>query len=585
LKVIMRIILGVLVLAVVVITISQVLFLPPVSTEKAYASFASLAVSTPSPSPTATPTPSFLEQFNQNWINPALNLIVVILIIVLVLILAVRVITLTRSSNLVIETFKNSTGNADLDKVLLGLTQRMREKLVNEIEVVREVTKIYKQVSPNPGQSPSRAPIPAEDVDQRLTNLLKSLQDVATGQFKTAVQLISLVFPPRGTKVITVLLLGEANVQSGVSLEITDLKDRLEPKIYTIWERSNAPDVFSNNQSTATHAISSSSQPPPGHTKLEHNDSLAQRLLAAVVHNESPKKDKSKEDKSEGNKPDLQALQGYYIKLQKPVARWLAIELARRSWAEGHTQRNRSFYQAKLCNFIGALYLASASDRKSFSDYPFFYELAVQDFKNAIKEAKTWYQPYENLGDTYSIWGQYVQDQNSIDRQQQALLYYDQALQYLKAPIRHLSNETETERKIIERRVRVAKAHTQLHIGILTSNDELKRQARGEIDSAKQQWVDFSETDSRILYDLACCHALLGERSIARRLLIYSLARDINRFKEASNEPDLKSIIDGLENCYRILEQKLKLDPALKEKGSNFKDAIDKVLNKAGWLQ
>jgi len=556
-----RIILGILVLVISVFAISLVL--PPVSTAKVHTSFASIAVSTVSP--TATP-PSLTDQIN-NVISPIqafFNLVATFLVIVLAGFIILRSRIFNPPSNLVVETFKNSTGIADLDKVLLGLTQRTREILVYEIDGVRAQTENYKNLSPNPDQLPPKSPIPAEDVDQQLSTLLKSLQDVASGEVKTAVQLLGLISPPRGTKVTTTLhLLGEPNMQPGMSLEITDLQDKLPPRLYTIQK-------------------SSVEQTKPNDSLVQKLVSLEHKLLADVEHKESPKKDKPVADTPAEKMPDLQALEGYYIKLKYPVARWLAIELAQQSWTANEPKRDRIFYQAKLYNFIASLHLASAIDQ-SFSDYPFFYELAIQNFNNAIrdKETKDWYQPYENLGDTYSTWGQYVQDKNSIDRQQRALLFYDQALNHLNTPIAHLSEETPAVRNKIGRRIRVEKVTTQLHIGIQTSNQGLIQQASIDTHRIAQEVDAFSETDSQIQYDLASCFALLNERSNARRYLTYSLARDPNQLREAKYDPDLKNITDGLETLYDILTQ-TQINPTLT--GEPYEKAINKVLSEANWL-
>jgi len=623
LKALLRIILYILDLAVVGITISQISILAPVSIAKAHSSSAFILMSDVSPTPTPTVTDQITQNI-QNVTNPAqaiVNLVATIFVFILVIIIAVRIIKIvfTRPSNLVVETFKNSTGNSDLDKVLPGLTQSLRERLVKEINDYKEQTHNYKQLSPNPNQPLSKGPVPSENVDQQLTNLLKSLQDAATGQIKTAVQLLSLVFPPRGTKVIAVLhLFGETIGQPCISLEVTDLQDQLEPMLYTIRKASSVPALPSNNQSTATPVVNSSSQQTVGHTERGPNELLAKWLQTILKRDELPKqyqpnKSMTEEDKSEENKLDLRALETQYIELHRPVARWLAIELAWRSWAAGErwtlSKKKHTSYQAKLWNFIGLFHLATASDQ-SFSNYPFFFGLAIQDFQRVIdliensykskngKQSKGWYLPYENLGDTYILWGLNEQDnfekeknsisskQQALDYYNQALDYYNQALQYLdKKTIRHLPKVTGAEQKEIERRIQVEIGTTQMYIGKLTSDKKHIELAKKIFVSVEDGWDATIELDSQTLYNLASFHALQSESSLAHRYLAYSLVRDINRYYAARQDPDLISIKDGLETLITRLNQKLHDDPDLKfKKGKPFEDAINKVLSEANWL-
>jgi hypothetical protein len=513
--------------------------------------------------PTSTPTASVTDpitQAIQNVTNPAqsiANLIATIFVLLLALVLIVRILKLvfTRPSNLVVETFKNSTGNADLDKVLPGLTQHLREKLVQEIDSTREQVYQYKNLGPGELPPESR-PIPSDDVDQQLTNLLKSLQDAASGQFKTAVQLLNLVFPPRGTRVTTILhLFGETIGQACMSLEVTDLEGRLEPTPYTVGE-------------------------PPA-TQL------------AAGHQE---KGATQQDKSDA----LLALETRYIELQKPIARWLSIELIRRSWATGQprtfSQTQRILYQARVWNFVGSLYLASAID---FPEYPFFFTQAIQAYQQAQKEqqAREWHIPYENLGDAYCIWGEQTQqnfekNKNDVDRQkamdhyQKALNAYNQALQCLgKTSIGSLAG-TKEEQTRSERRIRVELALTYLYQSKLTNTQAHVQQAREEIDRVEKQgdWQPASEINSQTLYDLACFYALQNEKSKAHLYLAYSLARDINRYNEASKDTDLQGIISGLETLGSILSQKLRDEPDLKSRtGKPFEDTLTQVLSDANW--
>jgi len=77
---------------------------------------------------------------------------------------------------------------------------------------------------------------------------------------------------------------------------------------------------------------------------------------------------------------------------------WLAIELFRLETDRIKNEAALSEYrQAQYHNFYGAYLLAY------YEAYPTFLEFAEKDFRDAMKACPEWLQPYENLGDMYSL--------------------------------------------------------------------------------------------------------------------------------------------------------------------------------------
>ncbi len=236
----------------------------PALTAKAIAS--AISTSRELPSPTATQPPTISEQITQaekSVVDPSLaflNFVAALLITLLVILIIRRIWYLSHTSNLIIETFKNSTSFEGLDKRLTGLSLLTRENLVQELESKRKVIEEYKNLRPNPNRPPPKFEPPKGASDEQLSNLLKSLQDVTTGEVKTATQLMNLVFLQRGTRVATNLQsLGDIPEKLGISFEVTDLRGQQEPTLYTIWEPSNVKATSSSSPS-GTHTIVSSLQ-------------------------------------------------------------------------------------------------------------------------------------------------------------------------------------------------------------------------------------------------------------------------------------------------------------------------------------
>lgn len=341
----------------------------------------------PSPQPTATSSPiawtattdienfgKQLESFN-NATTTVISVVVKVgaLLFSLVLLQRLLWLMLRRRPELVIENFADASGKDELIKVLSGLTQLARQELIREIKGVRQRVKEHvRSVGPERYRSSDVSPLPQATSDQRLTSLLSSIKEFAPTQLSPAFQLISILFPPFGTKVTGLLQSKSSSPEKlGLTIEITDIQGELVPRLYTIWE-------------------------PPSKQSVDAQDILP----------EAPVKDR-------------------YIALLKPVARWLALELSRREMAvKVPFGQDRKQYQGQIHNFFGVLNYASAQTHGSF-----FHQLAIEDLQQAIELCPDWYQPYENLADVYSTQGREEQGKINIDLQRRALLNYNSSLE------------------------------------------------------------------------------------------------------------------------------------------------------------
>lgn len=333
------------------------------------------------PTPTATLTPSQsnkprisitkliddLEVVQKNVTRIFLILVkVVAALLIFLIVYRIILMLFQRSSQLIVDNFINASDD-EMDKVLPGLSQLARERLVGEMKGVRQRVKehIISQ-GPQTYHPSDKLPLPQTTPDQRLGELVTSLSEFTPEQMHPAVNMLKVIFPPLGTKVTSILQSqGKEHNRLGITFEITNIEGRLSSKLYTVWESVEAV-------------------------------------------------------------PE-EALKDRYRKLLGSAIRWLALELSRREMVAAvpwyHLGRKRDRYQAKIYNFFGALNLASAATQGKL-----FYELAIEDLQQAIVLYPEWFQPYENLADAYSTFGGETSDKECLNWQRQAIVEYDRAL-------------------------------------------------------------------------------------------------------------------------------------------------------------
>lgn len=512
---------------------------------------ATFTLMTATPSPTSTSTPNWSDAITNaeksifDPILALLNFAAAFTLAILVFFLLQRFLSLVRKTNLVVDPFNDATGDDNFSKMTGGLYQVARECLVDEINELQKRIKENINIGPGGYQLPNKSPVPQGTTDTQMSDLLKSLKDATSGEVSTAVQLMSLVFVPQGTRVTSTLhCLDNGHPRAAFSFEVIDLGGRQEPVIYTIREPL-IPDT-------------------------------AQKAPSSDTTQKAPTLGES------------------YYKMLPVVMRWLAIELARRNMiaqAPRVPQKNKH-YLTQVYNFIGAFYEASG---QSYPDYPFFYDLAQHDFQQAIEFDKYWYQPYENLADIYSLMGQ-ANQAKAKEYFSLSLSYYNRALSNL-SNTRNGTNQDKQAKENIKRRIEIGQAITQAR----TDDSKLVSEAFQHIEQIRQNWKDIDSTkDDNLLYNLGSCYALILSQSqeattIAKArknafiYLTYGLVREYQHHDKAGDlwnwvpqDTDFSSIHDKLSDLLTILQQKLDMDPALAQKtGSVFATAITETLKSA----
>lgn len=505
----------------------------PTSTPQITATPKPTATSLPSPSKSTTPISKFaddLEALDKSLTTIAFSLAKAV-VSLLSLLLLYRLVSLIvyRSSQLIIDNFSNATGVDELDKALLGLGQIAREMLVQEMKGVRQqVKKHIKGVGPEASTLPDKSPLPQLTPDQRLADLVASLKEFTPDQIDPILSLLQILFPPFGTKVTTILQSqGQEHNCLGITFEITNIEGRIASKLYTIWEPTD---------DTSANAQKDSSQ---------------------------------------------QMLKDRYKALFRSAIRWVALELCRREmltavpWTYLGRRYNR--YHAEVHNFFGALNQASVPTHAKF-----FYELAIDDFQQAIDLYPDWYQPYENLANVYSDLSREAQQhEEAAYWQGQAILQYEKALE-----------RCHKESKSIQRRIKVGKAIAEL----LTGNKKLVEKAKQEIENIEQNEDDASKENDRFFYNLACWYVLAlrqkaevaDARIKACRYLAYALAKDSEQtwWNWASEDPDLEEIREDITELKSSLLKKLNEVPELpKLTGQEFTEQIAVVLKTVYFLK
>jgi len=419
-----------------------------------------------------------------------------------------------RSSQLIVDNFINASDAEEMNCVLPGISQLAREILVEEMKDLRQRVKehIVSQ-GPQTYHPPDKLPLPQTTPDQRLGEMVTSLSEFTPKEMHPAVNMLKVIFPPLGTKVTSILQSqGKEYDRLGITFEITNIEGRLSSKLYTVWE-SVEDSVFK------------------------------------------------------------EALKDRYRKLLGSAIRWLALELSRREMVAAvpwyHWRRKRDRYQAKIYNFFGALNLASAPTHGKL-----FYYLAIEDLQQAIVLYPKWFQPYENLADTYSTFGGETLDKECLNYQHQALLQYERALKAC-------------EDESVKRRIRIGKAMAGLMIGDIN----LILEAKHEIEKLKKGWDETSELNTRFLYNLAAWYAIAHRinagvktaLSLARRYLVYALVRNSDRtiWEWAGKDPDLQGICEDYGELKFIMLKKLNEVPELPNlTGKNFIQHTEEIL----WL-
>lgn len=494
-------------------------------------------VSTPTSSATSTPNQSKKETFSISKFAEDLEAIdksltsiafslAKVMVVALSLLVLYRLVLLIvyRSSQLVIDNVSNASGADELEKVLPSLSQLARERLVREMKGVRQRVKEHiKTVGPETYRPPNKLPLPQVTPDQRLADLVASLNELTPDQIDPVVQLLKVIFPPFGTKVTSILQSqGQEHSKLGITFEITNIEGRLSSKLYTIWE---------------------------------------------------PTDDKTADTKNDSS----QMLKDRYRQLLRPAARWLAIELCRREMVDAvpwtYFGNRRKKYQAQINNFFGVLNFASVPTHGKF-----FYQLAIEDLQQAIDLYPDWYQPYENLADIYSTQGREFQGKEGVNLQRQAILQYEEALQRC---------QDEAIKRRIRVGKAMAQLVTGNDTFIQEAKQEIQNVEKNWDATEELNTQFLYNLASWYAIALTQGFSDASAEKTARLYLAYALVRnsDSDLWYWASKDPDLKGINEGFAELQFTLLKKLNEVPQLpKLKNQDFAKPIQEVLQEVNWL-
>lgn len=194
----------------------------------------------------------------------------------------IRSLIVNSCPRLIIDNFKNATGEEKLDGVLPGLRQLARENLIEEIKSVQDKVKnetivleiqtyhlIHKPPLPETVDKQTQNSAVDEQTKKllapKLTNLIDSLQKFTPDQIDLILQLLKVIFPPRGTIVTSILQSrGDFHHELGITFEIIDLKGDVPSEIFTRWEfaenqlseqKSNLKDRYHELLKSATKSL------------------------------------------------------------------------------------------------------------------------------------------------------------------------------------------------------------------------------------------------------------------------------------------------------------------------------------------
>jgi len=127
-----------------------------------------------------------------------------------------------RNSQLVVAEFGNSSGVASLDKMMPGVSQLARQKLIEEMENLRRKVELSRLSNI---ELLEKASLPTGVTDTKLTSLITAVAETVPKEVQPVVQLIGLLTSPRGTRVNSYLqLTGDTPGKAGISFEILTSK-------------------------------------------------------------------------------------------------------------------------------------------------------------------------------------------------------------------------------------------------------------------------------------------------------------------------------------------------------------------------
>ncbi len=541
------------------------------------------------------------EKIISDIILPTLELIGIFVAVVIVVTILFQYFRYRRPYRLVFEAFSNEPELIDTEKKPLNLSILAQEELERQFRIIYNELNGY---SDRKKKSKSFEALVADElyieeealgnkignyvsVDQikksglieDLKNVIKFLKDpkgmnlislvgeIAPKEAAPVMKFIEAVIPPHIIKATGYLQWRSSKADKvGMTFKYEDLSNQRNLMVRTIWWQS------SEKSATATHIQTS-------FPSRAANNTLTYKVTEQ------------------------------YFELLSPAMYWTALifweqKLISHVPPLNHIFKNRERRrQARILYLLGSLYYAHAE--QYHANNTFFYQLAVEHFRQASIKDPSWPLPYLYLANLYSFKSFEVRKTEN----ERSELLFNEARSLYRQALDH-TNETNLHTRP---RIILARALAELASGIDTrqidSNTELM-EAMQEVEKIKKQ-IDPADFDPQradcaaYLYNLAIYYGKAYDHSVnirdvvstrdeARRYFAYSLVRsqnmrdmaeqmldeqsggkpnyDENIFTMMRDEGDLKILLE-------IIKKKLDENSRLTElTGEDFKSEIGKIL-------
>jgi hypothetical protein len=526
----------------------------------------------------------------------ALQLLGIIVLLFLFIFILFQYVQYARSRRFVFDGFSNVSKLTVDEKMPLEFTMLAREVLGNEFNILYNQWKRYSsKTNPNtnallldelffegasPEQNLAKYVSPEmtgdngtiEDLkkaseflkDAEGINLIDLAGEIAPKEVTPIMKFIEAIIPPRIIRVTGHLQWSSVKTgRAGITFEFVDLNSRRNLMVRTIWWRA-AP--LDNNSSVSE--------------EQEH-----QGLTAQLGDDEMSHAAKR------------------YIGLLGPAMRWLALMFWEQRM-QAHTpfvnyflKHRESRRQAQLFYLLGSLYYASATQFSAYKD--FFCQLAVEHFRQATTEDKSWYSPYLYLGNLYRFKMQEQMNNGSDAKNTLPKKLLDEALNLFSMALERAKSANEGT--VTEQRIILVQALAEQAINP-RAMEFIVEIYRNKIEGVKAvieaNGFDFEQADrAGLLYNLALWYGVtrtnwvrlpdeVNARTESRRYLAYSLALSEYLREGVELEETFQKVI---EEDLAFLKEELPKHKNLTDKNERerakmtwvaFREAIDKILEK-----
>ncbi len=205
------------------------------------------------------------------------------------------------------------------------------------------------------------------------------------------------------------------------------------------------------------------------------------------------------------------SLRSRFVNCFEKSLAWLAVEIFREETDKIKTSKaTQDRRHAQYHNFYGAHFLSYCEG------FPIYFQLAKEEFLEATKLCPDWLQPYENLGDVYSIEAMDIKTPEAAFRHlERSISYYDIALKKKAMDISGKLSEDSTLNKQVEFRIKLDRNYADL-LRWAEQVDELWKDieaAEAEIRSKDRDQIVLLEAEHEEIYSsLASWYALVSYR-------------------------------------------------------------------------